>query len=195
VELDTIKEILKNPDFDEKKALMEQRIRLIEKRKQLDLLISNIEKSIAAKEGGITMSDKEKFEGFKNAIIEDNEKKFGKEIREKYGDEAVNRSNKKLKNMSKEEYEEIKKLEEDILMSLKEAFNTGDPSSELAQKTAEMHGKWISFYWDSYNKEAHANLAKMYVCDERFKAYYDKNQPGLAQFLRDSVLIYTGTKE
>ena len=33
------------------------------------------------------MSDREKFAGFKQKMIEENEEKYGKEIREKYGDE------------------------------------------------------------------------------------------------------------
>ena len=32
------------------------------------------------------MSAEEKFEGFKKNIIQENEKKYGKEIREKYGE-------------------------------------------------------------------------------------------------------------
>jgi len=32
----------------------------------------------------------------------------------------------------------------------------------------------------------------MYVDDERFRAYYDKNKPGTAEFLRDAILVYTG---
>lgn len=44
-------------------------------------------------------------------------------------------------------------------------------------------------------KEAHAGLAQMYVDDERFTAFYDKHQPGLATFLRDAVLVYTGLKK
>jgi hypothetical protein len=35
----------------------------------------------------------------------------------------------------------------------------------------------------------------MYVDDERFRAYYDKEQPGCAEFLRDAVWIYTGMKK
>ena len=35
----------------------------------------------------------------------------------------------------------------------------------------------------------------MYVDDARFTSYYDKEQPGLAAFLRDAVLIYTGMKK
>lgn len=34
----------------------------------------------------------------------------------------------------------------------------------------------------------------MYVDDERFTAYYDNNQPGMAKFLRDAIFIYTGMK-
>lgn len=36
----------------------------------------------------------------------------------------------------------------------------------------------------SYSKEAHAGLAKMYVDDERFTAYYDQPKPGAAEFLK-----------
>jgi len=38
-------------------------------------------------------------------------------------------------------------------------------------------------------------IAQMYVDDERFKAYYDKERPGMAEFLRDAILIYTGMKK
>ena len=71
-------------------ALKEHREQLLDKRKQLDVLIANVEKTIALTEGRITMTDKEKFEGFKQKMIDDNEKKYGKEIREKYGDDTVN---------------------------------------------------------------------------------------------------------
>ncbi len=35
----------------------------------------------------------------------------------------------------------------------------------------------------------------MYVDDERFKAYYDDENPGKAEFLRDAIFIYTGIKK
>jgi hypothetical protein len=44
-----------------------------------------VQKTILTKEGKIDMSDKEKFEGFKEKLISDNEKQYGKEIREKHG--------------------------------------------------------------------------------------------------------------
>jgi DNA-binding transcriptional MerR regulator len=192
--LDSIKEIVTSPSFDGSRALKEHREKLLDKRKQLDELIANVEKSIAVKEGRISMSNKEKFEGFKQKLIDDNEKKYGKEIREKYGDDAVNKSNTKLKNMSQAEHDEVTRLASELQETLAAAFKTGDPAGELAQKAAEMHKKWITFYWTEYSKEAHAGLAQMYVDDERFTAYYDKEQPGTAEFLRDAIHIYTGFK-
>lgn len=190
--LEAIKDIINSPSFNSIAALKEHREKLLAKRKQIDMLIVNVEKTIASEEGRIDMSNAEKFEGFKDKIIEENEKKYGKEIREKYGDDAVERSNKAFKNMSKEDYDKMIGLEREIKMVLAEAYKSGDPASDLAQKVADLHKQWISMAWGYYNKEAHAGLAQMYVEDERFTAYYDKEQPGTAKFLRDAIYIYTG---
>ncbi|HZW81878.1 MAG TPA: MerR family transcriptional regulator [Candidatus Deferrimicrobium sp.] len=195
VSLENIKDIVTAPAFDGAQALRDHREKLLEKREQLDLLITNVDKTLALTEGRINMSDKEKFKGFKQKLVDDNEKKYGKEVREKYGDDAVNKSNAKVKNMSQEQYDEITKLGNELAETLQAAFQTGDPAGELAQKAADLHRQWLSFYWDSYTKEAHAGVAQMYVDDERFTAYYDKVQPGTAVFLRDAVHIYTGMKK
>lgn len=194
VNLETIKDIMTSPSYDGAKALKEHRAQLLEKRKQLDLLISNVEKTIASTEGRINMSNKEKFEGFKKKMVEENEQKYGKEIREKYGEETVNKSNAKLMNMSEADYEAVTKLEAQVKATLAEAFKTGDPASELAQKAADLHKQWLTYYWTEYSEAAHAGLADMYVGDERFTAYYDKEQSGTAEFLRDAIHIYTGQK-
>lgn len=195
VSLDSIKEIVTAPSFDGSNALREHREKLLEKRDQLDMLIANVDKTIALTEGRIKMSNKEKFEGFKKKMIEDNEKKYGREIREKYGKDTVEKSNAKLMNMTEEEYARATRLAEEVMATLAEAFKTGDPASSIAQKAADLHKQWLTLYWSEYSKEAHAGIAQMYVDDERFTAYYDKEQPGTAAFLRDAILIYTGMKK
>jgi DNA-binding transcriptional MerR regulator len=192
VGLEEIKDLVTSLTFDPGLALREHRERLLEKRKQLDLLIANVEMTLAQREGNPTMSDKQKFEGFKQKLIDDNEKKYGKEIRAKYGDEQIDKANMKFKGMTEEQSAEVEQLGKNIHATLAQAFATGDPAGELAQKAADLHRQWLTFYWDSYSKEAHAGLAQMYVDDERFTAYYDKDQPGVAAFLRDAVVIYTG---
>src|ERR1700730_18474741 len=60
VSLDHIKKIVTSPTCDAAHALQEHREKLLEKRKQLDLLIANVEKTIALTEGRMTMSNQEK---------------------------------------------------------------------------------------------------------------------------------------
>lgn len=194
VDLETIKNIIFSPAFDDKKALEEHREKLLTKRKQLDVLLANVEKTLAVREGRMTMSDREKFEGFKQQLIDENEKKYGKEIREKYGDEQVDRSNEKIKGMSEEKYREAEKLGEQVLDVLNKAFIIGDPAGELAQQAADLHRQWLCYFWEQYTKEAHAGLAQLYVDDERFTAHYEKTHKGAATFFRDAVWIYTGMK-
>lgn len=190
VELSEIGRILAEKDFDGLSALRNHLSALREKRARLDRLIDNVQKSISAMKGETEMTDEEKFEGFKEKLISDNEQKYAEEIREKYGDEAVDRSNAKLKNMTKEQYGELEALTQELNRTLRAAFEQGDPGSELAQKACALHKRWLCFYWDHYSKEAHRGVAQMYVDDPRFTAYYDAIVPGCAVFLRDAVQIF-----
>jgi len=192
VSLDRIKEIVTSPSFNGAIALREHREQLLDRRRQLDALIANVDKSIALSEGRITMTDQEKFEGFKQKMIDENEEKYGTEIREKYGDDTLNKSNAKLKNMTQAQHDEVTRLEDEVIAVLGEAIQTGDPASDIAQRAADLHKLWLTYYWSEYSKEAHAGVAQMYVEDERFRAYYDNHYPGAAEFLRDAIHIYTG---
>jgi DNA-binding transcriptional MerR regulator len=195
VNLKSILKIINSPDFDELHALKEHLKKITKQKEQLEILINNVEKTIMAKERRIIMSNEERFAGFKKKLIEENEEKYGKQIREMYGEKTVQKANERVRMMSKNDHENMMKTEEILMKTLQEAMQTGNPAGELAQKAAELHRQWLSFYWGSYNKEAHADLVRMYVTDERFKQYYDKNQPGTAEFLRDAVLHYTGMTE
>ncbi|WP_138493794.1 MerR family transcriptional regulator [Paenibacillus pinistramenti] len=195
VGLERIRAILDDPSFDPARALREHREQLLNRRRQVDQLITNVEKTIAQREGRMEMTDKEKFEGFKDQMIEENERKFGREIREQYGDQAVEASNAKLKGMSPQEMGEAERLAKELAGLLAEAVKTGDPGGELGQQAAELHKRWLMFYWPEYSRKAHAGLADLYVNDERFTAYYDKEQPGTAAFLRDAIHIYTGVNQ
>ncbi|HHY37249.1 MAG TPA: MerR family transcriptional regulator [Firmicutes bacterium] len=195
VRLGEIQEILAAPTFNAVKVLHQHREKLLAKRRQLDRLIANVEKTIAAKEGRIKMTDQEKFEAFKEKLIAENEGKYGKEARQKYGNDSVDEANEKLMKMTKEDYDRMTSLEKEMRETLAEAFKTGDPAGKEAQRAAHLHRQWLSYFWPRYSKEAHAGLARMYVDDERFTAYYDQEQPGTAAFLRDAILIYTRNLE
>ncbi len=192
MKLTDIADTLAQPGFDHAEALRRHRAALLARREEVDRLLTNVERSLNELEGGTKMTDNEKFEGFRRKLIDENEKKYGKEIRAKYGDEAVNQSYQQLGNMTEAQYREQEALGQRIIETLLAAQATGDPAGPLAQEAAALHRQWLAAWWGHYSPEAHAGVAQMYVDDPRFTAYYDAHRPGLAAFLRDAVVVYTG---
>lgn len=190
--LEEIQNLLSSKSFDRERALEGHLSALLKKKEQIETLIENVSKTIGSLKGEIKMSDKEKFEGFKKKLVDENEKKYGKEVREKYGDDAVEASNAKVMGMSQEQYEKAESLANEIGVALKEAMVSGNPGSDLAQKACDLHRQWLCMFWKdgAYSKEAHKNLGEMYVADERFKAYYDKIGEGCAEFFCEALKIY-----
>jgi len=188
--LEEIKGIMYAPDFDRERAFQCHLAELNKKRERLDALIHNVKKSMSAMKGETTMSDKEKFEGFKQSLIEENQKKYGAEIRGKYGDAVIDASNNKLKGLTQEQYDEGERLRLAYEEKLKAAYATADPAGELAQTACDLHRQWLCVFYPAYNKEYHMGLGEMYVADERFKANYEKIAPGCTELFRDAINVY-----
>lgn len=192
MKLELIKEIVMSEHFDYKKALNIHREELLKRQKQLDQLIATVDQTIQSLEGGIQMSNKDKFEGFKQQKLKENEEKYGDEIRREYGEETIQIANEKFRGLTEEQYKAAQGLEQQLFERLKEAMEEGNPASDVAQETAELHKRWLCFYWPKYTKETHAGLAEMYVEDGRLTEYYDERvSPGATQFLHDAIFYYT----
>lgn len=188
--LEEIGKILDSSDYDETTSLEVHLKALMEKQARLERLIMTVEKTIAAAKGEGTVTDKERFEGFKEKLIQNNEEQYGREIRDRYGDETVEASNNKLMGLTREQYERMQNLSGQLNEALREAVKEGDPASEKAREACRLHKEWLSCSWPSYTKEAHLGLADMYVEDERFRKYYEDIATGGAEFLRDALRIF-----
>lgn len=187
-ELDAIKKIMSDASFDRLEAMKQHLEKLEEQENRIKLLINNVKQTILEEQGGIKMSDIEKFEGLKKELVDKNEEKYGKEIRERYGDDTVDESNRKMMNLSKEDYDKMQKLAEDINARLEKAvLEKEEPTSEVGKEIAMLHKEWLTYAWSKYSSEAHRGLGEMYVADQRFTANYDKNVEGCAEFLRNAI--------
>jgi len=182
--------IISAPSFDRQRALEGHLKALVKRREALDALIGTVSKTLEAHKGGLTMTDEEKFEGFKKKLIEENEEKYGAEARRLYGDAAVDESNAKLMGMTPAQFARMQTLSAEVNEALKTAMQTGDPAEEEARRLCELHKQWLMCTWTHYSAAAHWGLAQMYVDDERFRAYYDSVAPGAAVFLRDALLHF-----
>jgi DNA-binding transcriptional MerR regulator len=187
-ELSEIKSCVNDPLFDKTQALYGHLEALKRKKIHIEKLIEAVNLTIQKEMGEITMQDDQKFEAFKQALVDKNEAEYGTEARDKYGDAAVNASNAKLMGMDSLQYGAFEKLGKTILEMLEAAVGGGcDPCGPQGEKIAQMHKEWLCHTWSDYSAQAHLGLVRMYVADERFKSYYDANVTGCAEFLCAAV--------
>lgn len=190
--LEDIQQIILQKEFNINSALESHYKRLLDRREQIDQLLATIEKTMKCRKGEVSMSDKDKFEGFKKEKLEKNEAKYGSEIRERYGEETVKASNQKFMKLTEAEFNEMQQVEEDMIAALIKVNESKDLKSLEAETVYEKHKAWLGYTWNFYSKEAHANLGMMYVADERFSKYYeDKAFVGAANLLCDIIKEYT----
>lgn len=188
MELKQIQKIIYQSDFDVMRSLQEHLLDLEAKKKHMESLIFTVEQTIRSMKGECEMSDKEKFQAFKERIVRENEEKHGAEIREKYGDDEMDSANRKMLNMTEEEFERFQNLGKEINTQLEEAVRTGEkPESEKGKRIVLLHKEWLGKTWKQYTKDAHIAIGNMYISDERFKLYYDKEVAGCATFLEKAI--------
>ena len=196
VELARIGAILDDPSFDRLDALRGHLAALEKEEGRIQELIHTVKRTILSEERNEFMSDEAKFEAFKRRAVEENEARYGAEIREKYGDEEAERASRDILDLTPERYQSWKDTGEAIQRKLEEAVRSGaDPAGEAGRALAKLHRAWLSFGSSPYDPARHRGLAELYVQDERFTAYYDKSVPGCARFLRDAVLSHVPAAE
>ena len=189
VELARIREFLDDPSFDRLAVLRGHLAALEEEQGRIQGLIQSVKETISTQERDGIMSDEKKFEAFKRRFVEEKERLYGAEAREKYGDAEVDASNARVMGITLEQYQEYERLGQEILEKLSAAVAAGaDPAGEMGQEVTALHYRWLTIMGDQCDIRRQRGLAELYVQDERFTAYYDRERPGCAQFLRDAVL-------
>ena len=188
MDLKSIRQILYDEAFDIANALEEHLQELERQKERIDLLIGLVRRSISSMKGEECMSDAEKFQVFKENAVKKHEEMYGTEAREKYGDEEVDAAQRKILNLSEEEYERFENLGREIRERLKEAVLSGiSPESEEAGRIVALHKEWLGMTWKKYTEEAHKAVAGLYISDERFRMYYDREVAGCAAFLEKAI--------
>jgi hypothetical protein len=114
---------------------------------------------------------------------------YEKEAKGKWGNEAVEESKQRVKDMGKAGLEALQQETEAINTGLAAVMHLdiADPAVQaLVKRHFEMTGQYFDVTLDIYK-----GLARMYVADDRFRAYYERYKPGLAEFLGRAMVYYT----
>ena len=189
VSLSDIRQILDDPFFDQKAVLIQHLKELQARKIHIERLIKSVTKTLESLEGGTPMSTEEKFEAFKQDLIDKNEKKYGAEVRKRWGDTITDASNEKMKGLTESEWRRRDEIKKELKAELIAAVKEGKATGAHALHAAQLHAEYLRLSWPDglYSAEAHRGLAHAYLADERFKSYYDAWIPGATEVLVDAI--------
>ena len=196
VELAQIKACLDDPSFDRLAALRSHLAALEQERERLDGLIRSVKKTILTQERKAVMDDQEKFEALKRRALVWHEETYGREAREKYGNRMVDAAQAAVRDLTQEQYRAWKELEEEIRRRLEEAVRSGaSPEGPEGREITRLHRRWLTVAGNPFGPDQHRGMARLYLDDQRFTAYYDREVPGCARFLWEAVERWAGQEE
>lgn len=183
--LDDIATILAKPDFDIADVLKDHRVQIEKKRERLAGLLLTIDKTIAKIAGEQEMSDDELFDAF----WEKHEKEYLPEVEQRWGDtDAYKQSKERTKHLTKEDYKRMMKDADGFMKKLASLIDKGPKDTEVQTMIGQHYESLRTFYDPS--PELYRGLGQMYVEDPRFRAYYEKYDPRMPEFMRDSMALY-----
>ena len=182
--LDSIQSIMGRHDFDVVSALESHKQELYKRIAQMERLVTTVDNTILHLKGKKDMSPKQLFEAFS----EEQQAEYEKEAMRMYDPAIVKASNKKWKSYSSAEKQRIADEGNAVYQGFLEAMPKG-PASNEAQAAVKAWRKHMDYFWTP-NEEQLLGLANGYNDDPRFKANFDKIDPGLAAFVREAVKVY-----
>jgi DNA-binding transcriptional MerR regulator len=184
--LDEIRALLDDPEVDELAMLRHQHGLLLKRADGLQRTIKAVEELMNAHRSGIQLSAEEQVELFGTTAFGED---YAVEAERRWGDtEAWKQSQQRVSRMSKQDWIDVKAEGDALLADLAAAKRAGvAPGSPEADDLAARHRAAIERFYEC-GGELHRGLVEMYLADERFTAYYDDVEPGLAQFVHDVVV-------
>lgn len=146
---------------------------------------------INKRNGDKIMVKKEQFSAFDMSKIEFAQKKYAKEVANKYPKHLVEESIIKTARYLKDDWQRITERQAEIFMQFAEHLqNNTKANDEKVQRLVFVFQQHISKNFYSCDNACLFNLCELYVSDERFSNYYENIAPGLAEYIHQAILSF-----
>lgn len=184
-DLDRIKAIMNAPDFDRREALLEQRRLLAAKLARLEATLQLVDKTLAAIRGGYRMTREEMFEVFGDF----DPTEYVGEAHARWGHtEAYRESARRAQRYTKADWQRFATEQQAVHNAIAALMDEGVPPTDArAMDAVERHRLLIDKWFYPCSRQFHAELAKGYVADERFRKTYEAMRPGMARYMHDAI--------
>jgi DNA-binding transcriptional MerR regulator len=187
--LDEIRSLIGTPEFDVRAALDQHKRELKKRIQRLQRLIQTVDQTILFMEGNLEMEKNQLFEAFN----EEQQAEMEQEAIQLYDPEIVKASARKWKGYSRADKQRIADEGNAVYQEIVAVMPKGAASPE-AQACIERWRKHMDYFWTP-NLDQLISLADGYNDDSRFRANFDRIDPGLAPFMREAVMIYVAVEK
>ncbi|NJP91641.1 MerR family transcriptional regulator [Nonomuraea sp. FMUSA5-5] len=183
--LDEIAVILDEPHTDELTHLRRQHELLTRKATRLQEVIAAVERTIAARAGGITLTPEERFDIFGDFRPEDHDA----EVERRWGhSQELAQTRRRVAAYTAADWLQHKAEATTITDDLIAALKAGLPAdSPAVMDIAERHRGLITRWFYDCPPDLHRCLADRYVDDPRFTATFEALMPGLAAYFQHAI--------
>lgn len=187
--LSKIKSLMNLPGFD-RQAALERQLTFLQQRAGRYLSLAKLARNtIANMKGEIMMKEEELFTGFDYDLVMLEQKQYEEEVKARWGDQdSYKISKKRTSRYTKADWSQIFREQETNMQELAacyaEALPVDHPRMQTVVESARMY---INQYFYPCSPTMMKCLGKGYVSDERFKAFYDKISPGLAEYYNQAI--------
>ncbi len=174
--------ILRDPAFDRRAALVEQRAKLVADAAHTRALIELVDRTLLSLDQGENMKPEDQFDGFDSHRYDD-------EVAQRWGQTAAfAESQRRTKKYDDTQWTVIRAEEAQIVRALGELLRAGVAATdERALDAAERHRLHIDRWFYPCGYAMHVGLGQMYLADERFAQRYEQEAPGLTEFVVDAI--------
>jgi len=190
--LKAIAEILDDPGFDLVNALTGHKAALLARRDRLDLLLHTIDNTIDHLKNKTMSNFEQLYEGLDGAAA------LRQEAIDKWGEEAILRSEQALVEMGPAALDRLKADQREIDRQLRTMVGE-DPHSDAVQEQIARHYDMIRGFWgmragEAIKAAAYKGLGDLYASDERYTTVDGRPDPQFAQFMRAAMAHFAETK-
>lgn len=187
--LDKIKQTMGRHDFDIRAALESHKDELRKRMARMERLIITVDQTLLHLKGKKAMSEKQYFQAFSD----EQQAEYEQEALQRWDPATVRAASRRWKDYTAAEKQRIQDEGNALYQDLVQAMPHGAASAE-ALSCVERWRRQIGYFWVP-NDDQLLGLADLYNEDPRFKANFDRVDPGLAEFMRAAVKVYVDKRE
>jgi MerR family transcriptional regulator, thiopeptide resistance regulator len=184
--LDAIAGILADPASTDGDHLERQRGLLADRIARLTAMLTAVERELAARAAGVSLTAEERLEVFGGTRLEDR----SGQAEQRWGDtEEWAERRRRTADYTKEDWLALRTEQAGIHQRLLDAMRSGVPATDpAAMDLAEEHRLHIARRFHDCDHEAHRALAASYLAGERLGRDFDDMAPGLSQYVHDAII-------